>query len=29
MPKKKATATPWVDPDDAPELTKDWFERAD
>ena len=30
MPKKqKATGTPWVDPDDAPELTEDWFERAD
>jgi uncharacterized protein (DUF4415 family) len=30
MPKKKkATASTWIDPDDAPELTKDWFERAD
>ena len=30
MPKKKkATARPWVDPDDAPELTEDWFGRAD
>lgn len=30
MPKKKKdTARPWVDPDDAPELTEDWFERAD
>ena len=30
MPKKKkATGTPWVDPDDAAELTADWFERAD
>jgi hypothetical protein len=30
MPKrKKAAAKPWVDPDDAPELPKDWFERAD
>jgi uncharacterized protein (DUF4415 family) len=30
MPKKKKdTAGPWVDPDDAPELTEDWFQRAD
>jgi uncharacterized protein (DUF4415 family) len=30
MPKKKETgASKWVDPDDAPELTKEWFERAD
>ena len=30
MPKKKkTTGTPWVDPEDAPELTKDWFEHAD
>jgi uncharacterized protein (DUF4415 family) len=30
MPTKKKTgASKWVDPDDAPELTKEWFERAD
>lgn len=30
MPKKKkTTGTSWVDPDDAPELSKDWFEHAD
>lgn len=30
MPKKKKTgASKWVDPDDAPELTKEWFEHAD
>jgi uncharacterized protein (DUF4415 family) len=30
MPKKKrTTGTSCVDPDDAPELTKDWFEHAD
>ena len=30
MPKKKpAGATPWVDPDDAPELTAAFFERAE
>jgi uncharacterized protein (DUF4415 family) len=30
MPKKKAIgASKWVDPDDAPELTKEWFDRAD
>ena len=30
MPKKKETgATSWVDPDDAPELTKEWFEAAE
>jgi uncharacterized protein (DUF4415 family) len=27
--KKSATRRKWVDPDDAPELTKDWFETAD
>ncbi len=27
--KKSASKKPWVDPDDAPELTKEWFERAD
>jgi uncharacterized protein (DUF4415 family) len=30
MPTKKKTgASKWVDPDDAPELTKEWFEQAD
>ncbi len=30
MPRKKSsTATSWVDPDDAPALTKEWFEGAD
>lgn len=30
MPTKKKTGeSKWVDPDDAPELTKEWFERAD
>src|SRR5436305_13794896 len=29
MPKKKkTTGTSWIDPDDAPELTKDWFKHA-
>ena len=23
------TPTEWIDPDDAPELTDEWFERAD
>ena len=27
--KKPASAKKWVDPDEAPELTKDWFESAD
>jgi uncharacterized protein (DUF4415 family) len=27
--KKTATKREWVDPDDAPELTEEWFERAD
>ena len=27
--KKSATKSEWVDPDDAPELTKEWFEAAD
>lgn len=27
--KKTAGATSWVDPDDAPELTEDFFRRAD
>ncbi|WP_137151364.1 BrnA antitoxin family protein [Devosia sp. FKR38] len=26
---KPDTAASWVDPDDAPELTDDWFARAD
>lgn len=26
---KHALQTPWVDPDDAPELTDEWFEQAD
>ena len=30
MPTKKKTGeSKWVDPDDAPELTKEWFEHAD
>ncbi len=27
--KKKNTESTWVDPDDAPELTDEWFEKAD
>jgi uncharacterized protein (DUF4415 family) len=27
--KKSASRKPWVDPDDAPELTREWFETAD
>lgn len=27
--KPPAGAAPWVDPDDAPELTAEYFERAD
>jgi len=27
--KKRATRTTWTDPDDAPELTEEFFERAD
>lgn len=27
--KKQGTPTHWVDPDDAPELTEEFFERAD
>jgi uncharacterized protein (DUF4415 family) len=27
--KKKIGESKWVDPDDAPRLTKEWFERAD
>ncbi len=26
---KRATPTPWTDPDDAPELTDEFFQRAD
>lgn len=26
---KAGTESSWVDPDDAPELTRDWFEQAD
>jgi len=26
---KRNTKTDWVDPDDAPELTREWFETAD
>ncbi len=30
MPAKSgATKRPWRDPDDAPALTQDWFDRAD
>jgi uncharacterized protein (DUF4415 family) len=30
MPKKKKSgASTWVDPDDAPELTKEFFDRAE
>ena len=27
--KKRATASTWIDPDDAPELTDEWFSGAD
>jgi uncharacterized protein (DUF4415 family) len=27
--KSDAGESAWIDPDDAPELTADWFERAD
>jgi uncharacterized protein (DUF4415 family) len=27
--KKSATESSWIDPDDAPELTNEWFEKAD
>jgi uncharacterized protein (DUF4415 family) len=27
--KKPRTGSEWVDPDDAPRLTRDWFDRAD
>lgn len=26
---KKGTRTTWVDPDDAPELDDEWFQKAD
>ena len=26
---KNTTESSWVDPDDAPELTREWFEQAD
>jgi uncharacterized protein (DUF4415 family) len=26
---KRNTKTAWVDPDDAPELTQEWFDSAD
>jgi hypothetical protein len=30
MPAKKSTSTDkWVDPDEAPSLNRDWFERAE
>jgi uncharacterized protein (DUF4415 family) len=27
--KKDGSKSTWIDPDDAPELTREWFERAD
>ncbi len=27
--KKPATESTWIDPDDAPELTDEWFRKAD
>lgn len=27
--KKHTTESSWIDPDDAPELTREWFEQAD
>ena len=27
--KKNTTASKWIDPDDAPHLDRDWFERAE
>jgi uncharacterized protein (DUF4415 family) len=27
--KKPGSESEWVDPDDAPHLTREWFERAD
>ena len=26
---KKDTGSTWIDPDDAPELTEEWFQKAD
>lgn len=26
---KQSTESTWIDPDDAPELTDEWFEKAD
>jgi uncharacterized protein (DUF4415 family) len=26
---RKSTESTWVDPDDAPELTDEWFQKAD
>lgn len=26
---KHTTESSWIDPDDAPELTREWFEQAD
>lgn len=27
--RKRASKNTWIDPDDAPELTEEWFETAD
>jgi uncharacterized protein (DUF4415 family) len=27
--KKKSSKAEWIDPDDAPELTEEWFDHAD
>ncbi len=27
--KRPATESTWIDPDDAPELTEEWFRKAD
>jgi uncharacterized protein (DUF4415 family) len=27
--KKRTTKSKWIDPDDAPRLDRDWFERAE
>jgi uncharacterized protein (DUF4415 family) len=27
--KKRGSETAWIDPDDAPDLTADWFAKAD
>jgi uncharacterized protein (DUF4415 family) len=29
MRKKNASASTWIDPDDAPRLSREWFETAD